>query len=91
MKIVANEIFSIFQKHKNGECTYDRALEDASNIMNKYADERTIVGYVKSGELKNVLSEVLNNKKQNEQKFFMFDCKVHRNEIATMQRMHDSI
>ena len=80
MKIIANEIFGVFEKFKSGQCTYDRALEDVSKIMDKYADERQIVGYVKSGTLKKALSELIKNKKVNPEKFYMFDCQIHQNE-----------
>ncbi len=91
MKLVANEIFGFFEKYKSGQCTYDRALEDASNTMNKYADERPIVGYAKSGTLKSVIFEILKNKKINEDKSYIFDCKIHTNEIETLQRIYDSL
>ena len=91
MKIVVNEIFGVFERYKQGKCTYDRALEDASNIMNNYADERPIVGYVKSGTLKQTLSEVLRNKKPNEEKSYIFDCKIHKNDMDTIIRMYESI
>jgi len=91
MKIVANEIFSVFEKYKEGKCSYDRALEDASNIINKYSDERPIVGYIKSGSLKKSLSELINSKKPNEEKSYIFDCKIHQNEIDTIQRIYDSM
>ena len=79
MKIVANEIFGVFEKHKSGQCSYDRALEDVSLIMDKYADERKIVGYVKSGTLKKVLFEIIQNKKINADKNYIFDCKINQN------------
>jgi len=79
MKIVANEIFGVFEKHKSGQCSYDRALEDVSRIMDKYADERKIVGYVKSGTLKKVLFEIIQNKKINADKNYIFDCKINQN------------
>lgn len=91
MKLVANEIFGVFEKYKEGKCSYDRALEDVSNIFTKHSNERPIVGYVKSGALKKALSEVLGNKKKNEDKGYIFDCKIHQNEIGTIQRMYDSM
>lgn len=91
MKLVANEIFGVFEKYKDGKCSYDRALQDVSSIVNKHADERPIVGYVKSGTLKKVLAEVLANKKPNEDKPYILDCKIHQYEIETMQRMYDSM
>jgi len=91
MKIVANEIFGVFEKFKSGQCSYDRALEDASKIMDKYADERQIVGYVKSGTLKKVLTEVIENKKQNAEKSYIFDCKIHQNEMGDIVRMYESM
>lgn len=91
MKLIANEIFGAFNRYKEGKCSYDKALEDASYIINKYADERPIVGYVKSGTLKKVLSEVLQNKKVSDEKSYVFDCKIHQNEINSIQRMYDSI
>ncbi len=91
MKSVANEIFGVFEKFKRGQCSYDRALEDASKIVDKYADERQIVGYVKSGTLKNVFTEIIRNKKPDSEKPCIFDCKIHRNEMDCIVRMHESI
>jgi hypothetical protein len=91
MKIIANEIFGCFERFKTGECTRDKALEDASRIMNKYADERRIVGYVKSGTLKKALVDLINNKKRNPEKTFMFDCQIHQNEMSDIQRIYNSM
>jgi hypothetical protein len=91
MKLVANEIFGVFENYKKGQCSYDRALEDVSNIITKHSDERQIVGYVKSGTLKNALAEVLSNKRPNKEKPYMLDCKIHQNEIEAIQRMYDSM
>lgn len=91
MKSTANEIFGIFEKYKSGQCSYDRALEDVSNIINKRADERHIVGYVKSGTLKKVLSEIIQNKKPNAEKSYIFDCTIHQNEMSDIVRMQDSM
>lgn len=91
MKIIANEIFGVFEKYKNGQCSYDRALEDASKIIEKCADEREIVGYVKSGTLKKALAEIIKNKKPNSEKSYMFDCKIHQNEMDCIIRMYESM
>jgi hypothetical protein len=91
MKTVANEIFGVFEKYKNGQCTYDRALEDASNIMNKYADERPIVGYIKSKTLRSVLYDIFSCKKQNKEKSYIFDCEIHQNNMRLIEEMHESI
>jgi hypothetical protein len=91
MKMVSNEIFGVFERYKRGECTYDRALEDVSNIINKYANEKPIVGYVQSGAVKKIFAEILNNKKPNPDKVFLFDCKIHHVDIDTIQRMYNSM
>ena len=91
MKIVANEIFGVFEKFKSGQCSYDRALEDASKIMDKFNDERQIVGFVKSGTLKKALAEVIQNKKPNEEKPYIFDCKIHQNEMGDIERMFNAM
>lgn len=91
MKIVANEIFGIFEKYKRGECTYDRALEDASKVMDKYSDERSIVGYVKSGSLKGVLRELIDSSKVNPEKIYIFECELHKNDMDTVKRMYNSL
>jgi mevalonate pyrophosphate decarboxylase len=42
-KLIANEIFGIFEKYQKGETTYDKALEDTSNIIiqtSKYFDKK---------------------------------------------------
>jgi len=91
MKDVANEAFGIFEKYKNGQCTYDKALEDVSNLLKKKADERPIVGYVKSGAIKNLLYQVYSNKKVDPEKTYMFDCKLHQNEMQDIERILKSI
>ncbi len=91
MKVIANEIFSVFEKYKNGQCSYDKALEDTVKIINKYSDERPIVGYVKSGYLKNVLTKIVNEKKQNENEPYIFDCRIHKNEMADLEKMCESM
>ena len=91
MKIIANEIFGVFEKYKNGQCSYDRALEDVSKIIDKYADERQIVGYVKSGTLKKALVEIIQNKKPNSEKSYIFDCEIHKNEMDCIIRMYESM
>jgi hypothetical protein len=91
MKIVANEIFGVFERFNRGECTRDKALEDASKIIDKYVNERPIVGYVKSGTLKKVLVELINNKKRNPEKTYIFDCQIHQNEMSDIERIYDSM
>jgi len=91
MKLVANEIFGVFEKYKNGQCSYDRALEDVSKIITKFSDERPIVGYVKSGTLKKALSEVIQSKKPNAEKAYIFDCKIHQNEMGDIERMFNAM
>lgn len=91
MKQTANEIFGVFEKYKSGQCSYDRALEDVSKIIDKYSDERTIVGYVKSGTLKKALTEIIQSKKSNNEKLYIFDCKIHQNEMADIERMYNSM
>ncbi len=50
MKIVVNEIFGVFEKFKSGQCSYDRALEDASKIMwmKDWVDKTSQVKYENS-------------------------------------------
>ena len=91
MKTVANEIFGIFEKFKKGECTYDKALEDASKVINKYADQKPIVGYVKSGLLKETLNEVVKNKKQHTEKKYTYNCEVSHGIMDNIERMFNSI
>lgn len=88
MKSEANEIFGIFEKFKNGQCSYDRALEDASKVIDKLMDERPIIGYIKSGKLKRVLDEVIWNKLPNTEKTYIFDCKIHQNEMSTLEEIY---
>jgi hypothetical protein len=91
MKDVANEIFGVFEKYKSGQCSYDRALEDASRIIEKTADTRSIVGYVKSNTLRNVFYEILKSKKVNSEKSYIFDCQIHQNEMQDIERMQQSM
>ncbi len=90
-KLTANEIFGIFEKFKKGECSYDRALQDASTIINNYSDQRSIVGYVKSGLLKKIFLDIFTNKKENEKQSYIFDCRIHQNEMNDIERMLKSI
>ncbi len=86
-KLAANDIFAVFEKHKRGECSYDRALEDAAKEIHKYCNSRPLAGYIKSGNIRDILSEVYSSKKQNEEKNYMFDCKVHQNEMDMIERI----
>jgi hypothetical protein len=90
MKTVANEIFGIFEKYKAGNCTYDRALEDASIVMDKYAEEKPIVGYVKSGTVRDILSKVYHNSKVDKEKSYQFIAELHTNDIDTIKRILNS-
>ena len=91
MKLVANEIFGIFEKYKDGKCSYDRALEDVSKVIETHADNKPIVGYVKSNTIKKVLNEVIKNKKVNSIKSYIYDCQIHQNEIEDIQRILKNI
>lgn len=91
MKDTANEIFGIFEKYKAGQCTYDRALEDAAKVIVKAADNRTIVGYVRSNTLRSVLYQIKSSSKVNSEKTHMFDCKLHQNEMQSIDRMLESM
>ncbi len=91
MKSVANEIMGVFEKHKDGECTYDKALEDISVIINKYADTRPIVGYVKSGMVREVLQAVWKSRVINPKETYMFDCKIHQNQMQEAERILKSL
>lgn len=90
-KSAANEVFGAFEKHNSGKCSYDRALEDAGRAINKYADERQIVGYATSGRLKELLNKIWESKKVNEKESYLFDCKIHRNEMDLLERILKSI
>ena len=57
----------------------------------KYADERQIVGYATSGCLKELLSKIWESKKVNEKESYLFDCKIHRNEMDLLERILKSI
>lgn len=87
MKIVANEIFGAFERFNRGECTRDKALEDASRIIEKYADEKPIVGYFNSKTISNVLNSVIENKEEHPEKKHTFLCEIHVNEIETIERI----
>lgn len=89
-KQIANEIFGIFEKQKNGQCSYDRALEDAARLLENFANEQPIVGYVKSGTIREVLADLYLSKKADPDKSYMFDCKVHQNEMDTIKRIINS-
>lgn len=91
MKHTANEIFGIFEKFKRGECTYDRALEDVSKIIDKYSDNRPIVGYVKTNTLKLVFNEIISGGKVNSESPYMIDCKLHKNSMEDVKRMFNSM
>lgn len=91
MKLVANNIFGVFEKYKAGQCTYDRALEDVSKIIEEYSDQRPIVGYVKSGVLKDLLFSLLRTKKQNKEKSHLFEFELHNNAVDQLTRIYELI
>ena len=43
-KMAANEAFMAFERFQKGQCSYDRALEDAGKVIAEYAMKRPIVG-----------------------------------------------
>lgn len=43
MKDKANEIFGTLERYQKGQCSYDRALEDASNIINKEIEKQLFI------------------------------------------------
>lgn len=92
-KMAANDAFAAFERYQKGECTYDRALEDAGKVIAEYSMKRPITGYVLSGTLRDVFAEILfkSNKKANPEKSYLFDCQIHRNEMATIERMYQSM
>jgi hypothetical protein len=86
-KRIASELSGAFERYSSGLCSYDRALEDAAYKLKEAFDKHPVAGYVQSGALKRVLSEVYKSKKQNEEESYIFDCKVHRNEMDTIERI----
>jgi hypothetical protein len=86
-KGIAAELSGVFEKYSSGLCSYDRALEDAAYKLKEAFNKHPVAGYVQSGELKKVLLEVYGNKKQNEEESYIFDCKVHRNKMDTIERI----
>ena len=66
LKMIANDIFGVFEKHQNGQCTYDRALEDAGLLFKEHAEKRPIVGYVASGKIREILYKVFTNRELNQ-------------------------
>jgi hypothetical protein len=91
MKEIANEIFSAFERYKAGQCSYDRALEDAGKLIKNYSEERPIIGYIKSNTLKKILGEILQNKKRNFDRPYMYDCQMHQNEVEAIERMYSAL
>lgn len=91
MKTIANEIFGIFEKFKEGKCTYDKALEDASKIMSDHSDKRPIIGYIKSGTLRDTLHEIVKNRKQNLEKPYTFNCEISHGIMDNAERMLKSM
>lgn len=90
-KSEANELLGIFERYMKGECTRDRALEDIAYKTHDILQRRSIVGYVKSNMLGDLLRKIYNDKKQNPEKTYMYDCKIHQNDIMDMERILKSI
>lgn len=90
-KTTANEILGAHERHTRGECTRDRALEDITRSIEKFADERPIVGYVKSGTLKQVLGEIVVNASEDKEKSYMMNVRINKNEYETIKRMLNSM
>lgn len=90
-KLIANELFEYFNRYSNGECTRDKALEDISFKIHQWAGKRPIVGYVQSNSIADILREIVNSKKQNPEKKYMFDCQIHQNEIQLIERILSEI
>ena len=63
MKNVSNEIFGVFEKYTKGLCSYDRALEDSSNIIMKTVDsqlfaENTIPNFLNKNNVIDILENM---------------------------------
>ena len=69
----------------------DKALEDISFKIHQWAGKRPIVGYVQSNSIADILREIVNSKKQNPEKKYMFDCQIHQNEIQLIERILSEI
>lgn len=86
-KLLANELSAILERHKNSGCSYDRALEVMAVKMIEWHERQPIVGYVKSGSIRRVLYEIVNTKKVNTEKTYMFDCRIHQNEMVDAENI----
>lgn len=86
-KSIANEVLGVFETHAAGKCTRDRALEDAAKIIEDYVDTRPIVGYVKSGIIRNLFNEIIGRTSEKPNANYQHTCLIHQNEIAEMKRI----
>jgi len=96
MKLVANTILGAMQRHQDGQCSYDRALEDVSKAMNEYCDSRPIIGLMNLNDVRKIVQEIVRNKKQDADKSYEFNVKIHQNEMRRIENLleymnHESI
>ena len=87
MKIVANTILGAMQRHQDGKCSYDRALEDVSNAMNEYCDDRPIIGLMNLKDIRYIVQQIVRNKKQDVDKSYEFNVKIHQNEMRKIENL----
>ena len=90
-KLIANEIFGILEDYKAGQCTYDRALERAATQIDLTLEKRPINGYFQSGSIKEILTDLVKNKKKSAEVSYLFNCTVHQNTIAMAERILEKI
>lgn len=64
-KLVANEIVAAMNRYKQGECTYDRVLEDISiaidNRAKQIVNHLPITEEIKVGHFKQITKEILSS------------------------------
>jgi len=85
-KLSANEVYGLVQAYNKGQCSFDRLLENIADRMEEYAEKRPVVGYIASKTITDILIQVNDSKKKNPNGY-EYDCKLHQNEISTLERI----
>ncbi len=86
-KNVINELFAEFEKYKQGKQSFDRALEQGSNIIKKYSQETPIAGYMRSGEVAKLLQQIERDCRPSEKNSYTYVVELHRNDKEMIDRM----
>ncbi|MDR0859822.1 MAG: hypothetical protein LBO09_02315 [Candidatus Peribacteria bacterium] len=89
-KRIVDEIFLILERYHSNECSYDKAREDAGNIIRKSYQLHAVTGYMSGTKLQNVLFEIKRTAEKIEggsSAYPRYTCKLEEEELEFIERV----